>query len=135
MTAPINVWRRQDKSWGRRDTGVYCWTGLTRTSDGRTLLGRFGLTSGQGLENSAAVLFINHESPHYSQCQLRLAKFRGVDKNEFLDQRQLNGNAFSLLREAVQFLGRHLPVAGRIEPGPLSTSIPRSFLRWRCERL
>jgi ATP-dependent DNA helicase RecG len=55
--------------------------------------------------------------PHYPQCQLRLARFRGTDKNEFLDQRQLHGHAFDLLSEAMQFLTRHLPVAGRIEPG------------------
>jgi len=89
----------------------------TASAEPGEVLARFGLTSGQGLANSAAVLFINHESPYYPQCQLRLARFRGVDKNEFLDQRQLNGNAFFLLQEAVQFLGRHLPVSGRIEPG------------------
>lgn len=89
----------------------------TASTEPGEVLARFGLTSGQALANSAAVLFINHESPDYPQCQLRLARFRGVDKTEFLDQRQLNGNAFNLLQEAVQFLGRHLPVSGRIEPG------------------
>lgn len=81
------------------------------------ILDRFGLRSGQTLINAAAVLFAKQESAHYPQCQLRLARFRGIDKNEFLDQRQLNGNAFHLLTEAVQFLNRHLPVSGRIEPG------------------
>ncbi len=89
----------------------------TASTEPLEVLARFGLASGQGLANSAAVLFINHESPHYPQCQLRLARFRRIDKTEFLDQRQLNGNAFFLLQEAVQFLGRHLPVSGRIEPG------------------
>ena len=54
---------------------------------------------------------------HYPQCQLRLARFRGTDKNEFLDQRQLHGHAFGLPSEAMQFLTRHLPVAGRMEAG------------------
>ena len=39
------------------------------------------------------------------------------DKTEFLDQRQLHGHAFVLLDEAVHFIMRHIPVAGRIEPG------------------
>jgi len=39
----------------------------------------------------------------YPQCQLRRARFRGTDKNEFLDQRQLHGHAFDLLSEAMQF--------------------------------
>jgi ATP-dependent DNA helicase RecG len=63
------------------------------------------------------VVFGREFLPHDPQCQLRLARFRGTDKNEFLDQRQLHGHAFDLLSEAMQFLTRHLPVAGRIEPG------------------
>lgn len=55
--------------------------------------------------------------PDYPQCQLRMARFRGNDKTEFLDQRQLHGHALQLLEDAMQFLTRHLPVAGRIEPG------------------
>ena len=61
------------------------------------ILDRFGLRSGQTLINAAAVLFAKQESAQYPQCQLRLARFRGIDKNEFLDQRQLNGNALYLL--------------------------------------
>ncbi len=48
-----------------------------------------------------------------------MARFRGTTKTEFLDQRQLDGHAFLLLEEADLFLRRHLPVAGRIEPGVL----------------
>jgi predicted HTH transcriptional regulator len=48
---------------------------------------------------------------------VKLAQFRGTDKNEFLDRRQIHGHAFDLLSEAMQFLTRRLPVAGRIEPG------------------
>ncbi len=42
-----------------------------------------------------------------------------MTKAEFLDQQQLTGHAFRLLREADLFLHRHLPVAGRFEPGVL----------------
>lgn len=48
------------------------------------------------------------------QCQLRLARFRGTNKREFLDQRQLNGHAFQLLEEAILFCQRHLATAARI---------------------
>ena len=48
-----------------------------------------------------------------------MARFRGVTKTEFVDQRQLNGHAFRLLEEAMQFILWHIPVAGRIEPGRL----------------
>ena len=46
-----------------------------------------------------------------------MARFRGDSKDDFLDQQQLTGHAFHLLREADLFLRRHLPVAGRFEPG------------------
>ena len=34
--------------------------------------------------------------PDYPQCHLRLARFRGVNKSEFLDQRQIEGHASRL---------------------------------------
>ncbi len=58
--------------------------------------------------------------PDFPQCGLRMARFRGVTKTEFIDQQQLTGNAFTLLREADVFLRRHLPVAGRFEPGMMA---------------
>jgi len=65
------------------------------------------------------VAFAKELLPDYPQCGLRLARFRGTTKDEFLDQRQLTGHAFLLLREADLFLRRHSPVAGRFEPGML----------------
>lgn len=67
------------------------------------LFGRFG--TGRGL--AAA----------YPQSLLQLARFKGKTKSEFLDQRQLHGHCFDFLEEAMLFLRRHLPIAGRIQPG------------------
>ena len=89
----------------------------TSADDLTDVLDRLGLRVRGALVNAAVVVFGREFLPHYPQCQLRLARFRGTDKNEFLDQRQLHGHAFNLLSEAMQFLTRHLPVAGRIEPG------------------
>lgn len=89
----------------------------TSVDDITDVLDRLGLRVRGSLVNAAVVAFGREFLPHYPQCQLRLARFRGVDKNEFLDQRQLNGHAFSLLSEAMQFMTRHLPIAGRIEAG------------------
>ncbi len=55
--------------------------------------------------------------PDYPQCALRMARFRGTTKNEFIDQRQLFGHAFQILEEASLFLERHVPVAGWFEEG------------------
>jgi len=86
-------------------------------SDIPDILHRLGLLKDGRLNNAAIVLFGTRFLPDYPQCQLRMARFRGVDKSEFLDQRQIEGHAFALLDEAMLFLRRHLPVAGRIVPG------------------
>ena len=69
--------------------------------------------------NAAVVLFGRDVAGDYPQCQLRMARFKGTDKSEFLDNRQVHGHAFYLLEEAMSFLLRHLPVAGRFEAGRL----------------
>jgi len=86
-------------------------------SDVPDILERLELFKKGSLNNAAVVLFGTRFMPDYPQCQLRMARFRGVDKSEFIDQRQLEGHAFTLLNEAMLFLRRHLPVAGRIVPG------------------
>lgn len=86
-------------------------------SDIPDILLRLGLTKGWGVTNASVVLFGKRFVPHYPQCQLRMARFRGLNKSEFLDQRQIEGHAFLLLDEAMLFLRRHLPVAGRVIPG------------------
>ena len=81
------------------------------------VLDRLGLRREGLLLNASIVLFGIRFLPYDLQCQLRLARFKGIDKTEFLDQNQMQGHAFRLLEEAVLFLRRHLPVAGRIQPG------------------
>jgi ATP-dependent DNA helicase RecG len=81
-------------------------------------LDRLGLRSNGRLLNAALVLFGTEGAlRNYPQCVLRLARFKGTDKTEFLDSRQVRGHAFRLLEEAMAFAERHLPVASRIEPG------------------
>jgi ATP-dependent DNA helicase RecG len=86
-------------------------------SDLGDILDRLGLRLQGQLLNAAFVLFGKEFLPHYPQCQLRMARFKGLSKTEFLDNRQIHGHGFALLDEALLFLRRHLPVAGRIQPG------------------
>ena len=69
------------------------------------------------LLRAAAVLFGKAERLEFEmpQCLLRVARFRGTDRMEFLYNRQFAGNAFRLLSSAEQFLNDTLPVAGRSE--------------------
>lgn len=89
------------------------------SGDPLTLLRGMGLVRDGQPVRAAAVLFGRPEflQGRLPQCRVRLARFRGLDKTEFVDQRQEVGNAFELLRSADQFLRRNLPVAGRIVGG------------------
>ena len=82
------------------------------------LLRGLGLLRDGVLFRAAAVLFGNTERLEFEmpQCLLRVARFRGVDRMVFLDNRQFNGNAFALLASAERFLRDSLPIAGRFEP-------------------
>jgi ATP-dependent DNA helicase RecG len=91
------------------------------TRDVRELLLGMRLLDGGTLLNGAVVLFGRSEALpiRYPQCVLRLARFRGVKANEFLDNRQEIGNIFELLAHADRFLLDHVPVASRIVPEQL----------------
>ncbi|HZN40780.1 MAG TPA: ATP-binding protein [Planctomycetota bacterium] len=83
------------------------------------LLRGLGLAKGGMLLRAAVVLFGRAEriEAELTQCLLRVARFRGTDRTEFLDNRQFHGNAFELLLKAERFMRENLPVAGRITPG------------------
>jgi ATP-dependent DNA helicase RecG len=84
------------------------------------LLRRLGLmTEDRRLMNAAAVLFGSRAAlaTPYCQCVLRMARFRGVEKQQASDDRQVVANAFELLRLGEQFLLDHLPIASRFSTG------------------
>lgn len=83
------------------------------------LLRGLGLLRDGVLSRAAAVLFGNAERLEFEmvQCLLRVARFRGTGRSEFLDNRQFHGNAFALLASAERFLRETLPIAGRFESG------------------
>ena len=89
------------------------------TRDTAEVLRGFSLSKGGELLRAAVVLFGKDEllPIEYPQCFLRLARFRGSDRSEFLDNKQVHGHAFALMRRAERFLIEHLPIAGRIVPG------------------
>jgi ATP-dependent DNA helicase RecG len=59
---------------------------------------------------AAVVLFGKEFMPDYPQCELRRARFRGLDKTEFVDQKNVRGPAFKLLKEAEVFCQRLSPI-------------------------
>jgi len=82
------------------------------------------LIDGQ-LTNAAIVLFCKKEQKQFIQSNIKLARFKGITKSEFLDSKVLRSNAFDLYDHAMTFLDFNLPVAARIEEGnPLRIEIP-----------
>ncbi len=81
--------------------GAVCIGRLTEpgSREPEDLLRGLGLMRDGILFRSAAVLFGNTERIEYDMPQslLLVARFRGIDRFEFLDNRQFNGNVFSLL--------------------------------------
>ena len=88
------------------------------TRDLAEILRGLGLIKDGQILRAAVVLFARPDRllPDYPQCLLRIARFKGTDKTEFLDNRQFQGNAFDLLMRADRFLRDNLPVAGRVVP-------------------
>ena len=89
------------------------------TRNAHNLLRGLGLLRDGVLWRAAVALFGREERIRFDmpQCLLRVARFSGTDRTEFLDNRQFHGNAFSLLRAGERFLRDSLPIAGRIEEG------------------
>lgn len=89
------------------------------TRDPLAILRGLGLVKQDTLLRAAVVLFGRSDRllPDFAQCLLRVARFRGTEKGEFLDNRRFNGHAFDLFQRAQRFLLDHMPIAGRFEPG------------------
>ena len=76
-----------------------------------TLLDKFGMVEDEKLKNAAAALFIKRPTA-YPQFLLRMARFRGVEKNAFIDNMRVKGNFFELLDAGMSFFFKHLSQSG-----------------------
>ena len=83
------------------------------------LIAAMQLSKGPILLNGAVALFGKKIRPDFPQCQLKMARFQGLDRNQFIDSDIQYGNVFALLDSAMSFIQRHLPLASKIEPGQL----------------
>jgi ATP-dependent DNA helicase RecG len=90
-----------------------------RTRDVSALLTGLELLRDGELTNAAVMLFghANRLPASFPQSLIRLARFRGIDRTEFIDNKQEFGNAFDVFSMAQRFLRDNLPIAGRIVPG------------------
>lgn len=82
------------------------------TQDPEKALTHLGLISNKQITRAGVILFGKQTEKLFPQCQLRLARFKGDNKNEFIDNKQIHGNVFKMIRAALSFANMHLPIAG-----------------------
>ena len=84
------------------------------------ILGELALLKDGQLINAAMILYAKKITSDFNQCFIKLARFRGRDKTgDFIDNQEVFGNIFELIRAADHFALRHLPIASSFEPGKL----------------
>jgi ATP-dependent DNA helicase RecG len=89
------------------------------TQDPCLALQRLGLLIGDKITNAAIILFGKEPAKIFPQCLLRLARFRGTTKSEFIDNKQVTGNAFKLMRSVLDFANTYLPIASIFPEGSI----------------
>lgn len=97
------------------------------------ILKKFRLLNNGKLNNAAAVLF-GKELYDYPQCLLRMARFKGITKDEFVDNQRAEGNIYELIDAAMAFFFKHLLLSGKISGlyREEELSIPYKALRESC---
>lgn len=96
------------------------------------ILDKMKLSENGHIKNAAVALFTKED---YAQIQLhiRLARFKGTNKREFIDNRRSIGNIFHLYDDGMAFLFKHLNISGTFVDGQPerveSLTIPYKALR------
>lgn len=81
------------------------------------ILRQLGLFSEGKLKNAAVVLFGKEIESGYTQCWLKMARFKGTSTSaDFIDNQQVHCNVFGMLEAADNFMQKHLPLAGYFKP-------------------
>lgn len=84
------------------------------------ILDRLGLRRNGVITQAAQILYGTRFLPDYPQGMLKLGRFRGTKiTGDILDNRQEHLHAFAMVREAMAWLDRTLPLAARFPPGQI----------------
>jgi ATP-dependent DNA helicase RecG len=83
------------------------------------ILTHFDLNEGDVINNAAMVLFAKKMPSDYSQCFIRMGRFIDDTMDQVIDSKQIRGNAFQLINEALDFVKRHLPISSRFDPNQI----------------
>ncbi len=84
------------------------------------VLDRLGLRRNGVITQAAQILYGKRFLPDYPQGLLKLGRFRGTRvTGDILDNKQEHLHAFAMVREAMAFLDRTLPLAGHFPKGQI----------------
>jgi ATP-dependent DNA helicase RecG len=84
------------------------------------ILDRLGLRLDGQLTHAAQMLYGTSFLPRYPQALLKLGRFRGTRvTGDILDNQQRHLHAFAMVREAIAWLDRTLPLAARFPKGSI----------------
>ena len=84
------------------------------------ILDRLGLRIDGQLTQAAQLLYGTKFLPHYPQALLKLGRFRGTKiTGDIVDNRQEYLHAFAMVREAIAWLDRTLPLSARFPKGSI----------------
>lgn len=88
------------------------------STDVGDILDRLGLRRDGVITQAAHMLYGTRFLPDYPQGRLKLGRFRGTKiTGDILDNKQEYMHAFAMVREAMAFLDRTLPLSGHFVPG------------------
>lgn len=108
------------------------------STDVGDILDRLGLRRGGVITQAAQILYGKRFLPDYPQGMLKLGRFRGTKiTGDILDNRQEHLHAFGIVREAMSWLDRTLPLAAHFPPGQIFREdrlpVPPEALRYGME--
>lgn len=84
------------------------------------ILDRLGLRIDGVLTQAARVLYGKKFLPDYTQCLLKMGRFRGtMVTGPIVDNRQEHMNAFAMVREGMEFLRKTMPLGARFPKGEI----------------
>jgi len=84
------------------------------------ILDRLGLRRNDVITQAAQILYGTRFLPDYPQGMVKLGRFRGTKiTGDILDNKQEHLHAFAIVREAIAWLDRTLPLAARFPPGEI----------------
>jgi len=85
----------------------YIRVGRSTMKMAKDVLVRMNLLKGNKLNNTAILLFAKEPQKFFVQAKIRVARFKGMEGNDYLDMKVLEGTILELREKALAFIAEH----------------------------